>query len=139
PMNLVYLIDVSGSMNDPLKLPLLKRGFRLLTSQLRPQARASIVTYASSDWAVIDGASGADREEINQAIEDLVAGGSTNGAGGIQKAYELAQEHFIEGGTNRVLLATDGDFNVGISSVDDLVEFISEKRDTGVFLSVYGY
>ncbi|HLV19717.1 MAG TPA: von Willebrand factor type A domain-containing protein [Polyangiaceae bacterium] len=139
PANLVYLIDVSGSMNEPNKLPLLKSGFRLLSRQLRPQDRVSIVTYAGQERVVLQGASGADQAVIDQALSALQSGGSTNGEGGIQKAYELAQEYFISGGTNRVLLATDGDFNVGLSETQELVDFIAAKRQTGVFLSVYGF
>ena len=139
PLNLVYLIDVSGSMGSAMKLPLLIQGFRMLTSQLRDDDRVSIVTYAAAERVVLDGALGSDKETIDAALSGLQASGSTNGSGGIQKAYELAQQYFVEGGMNRVLLATDGDFNVGLSDVDELVEFISEKRDTGVFLSVYGY
>lgn len=139
PLNLVYLLDVSGSMSSELKLPLLKRGFRMLTRLLRPEDRVSIVTYAGANRVVLEGASGKEQKKIDQALADLESGGSTNGAGGIQKAYELAQKHFIKGGSNRVLLATDGDFNVGLSETQELVDFIAQKRDTGVFLSVYGY
>lgn len=137
--NLVFLLDVSGSMDDPNKLPLLKKGFRMLARQLRPIDKVSIVTYASSDTVVIEGVSGSDTDTILYAIDQLEAGGSTNGEGGIQRAYTIAQEHFIEGGNNRVLLATDGDFNVGLSNTEELAAFISEKRDTGVFLSVFGF
>jgi len=139
PLNLVYLLDTSGSMHSAERLPLLKRGFAMMTRMLRKQDRVSIVTYAGSDRVLLEGASGADEEEIFQALESLSAGGSTNGAGGIQRAYEIAEKYFIEGGSNRILLATDGDFNVGISEPDELVEFVSEKRKTGVALSVYGY
>lgn len=137
--NLVFLLDVSGSMNEANKLPLLKKGFRMLTRQLRPIDRVSIVTYASSDTVVIEGVPGDQYDTIVQAIDQLQAGGSTNGEGGIQRAYQIAQEHFIEGGNNRVLLATDGDFNVGLSNTEELAGFISEKRGTGVFLSVFGF
>lgn len=138
-MNLVFLLDVSGSMSSSEKLPLLKRGFRMLARQLRPEDRVSIVTYAGNESVVLDGVPGNASDEIDQALANLEAGGSTNGEGGIQKAYELAQRHFIEGGTNRVLLGTDGDFNVGLSETNELTEFIAEKRETGVFLSVYGF
>ena len=139
PANLVYLLDVSGSMADANKLPLLKRGFRMLSRQLRPEDRVSIVTYAGSEAVVVDGVSGAEKAIIDDALAALQSGGSTNGQGGIQKAYELAQKHYIDGGTNRVLLATDGDFNVGLSDPDELATFIATKRETGVFLSVYGF
>jgi len=137
--NLVYLLDVSGSMGEASKLPLLKRGFRMLTSQLRDQDRVSIVTYAGQESVVLEGVSGDQKDVIDDALAALESGGSTNGEGGIQKAYELAETYFIEGGTNRVLLATDGDFNVGLSNVDELVDLIATKRQTGVFLSVYGF
>ncbi len=139
PANLVFLLDVSGSMSASNKLPLVKKGFRMLTQLLRPQDRVSIVTYAGVERVVLEGVAGNDRERIHAALDSLSAGGSTNGAGGIQRAYELAQEHFIKGGQNRVLLATDGDFNVGISDVTELGELIAKKRDTGVFLSVFGF
>jgi Ca-activated chloride channel homolog len=138
PANLVYLIDVSGSMFPQNRLPLLKSGFRMLTRQLRPQDRVSIVTYAGHESVLLQGVSGADKATILSALDGLEAGGSTNGAGGIQRAYELAEEHFISGGNNRVLLATDGDFNVGLSGAEALSAFIATKRETGVFLSVYG-
>jgi len=139
PANLVYLIDVSGSMTEPNKLPLLKRGFRLLTQLLRPQDTVSMVTYAGVESVVLQGAHGDDKDAILAAIDGLQSGGSTNGAGGIQKAYELASQYFIDGGTNRVLLATDGDFNVGLSSTDELVQLIATERASGVQLSVYGF
>jgi Ca-activated chloride channel family protein len=139
PVNLVFLIDVSGSMGVPDKLPLLKKGLRMLVRQLRAQDRISIVTYASRDAVVLDGVPGNERETILEALDGLSSGGSTNGSGGIQKAYEIALEHYIEGGNNRVLLATDGDFNVGITGEQELVDFIAAKRDSGVFLSVYGF
>lgn len=139
PLNLVFLIDVSGSMLAVNKLPLLQRGFRMLARQLRDSDRVSIVTYAGRESVVLEGALGGERDRIDDAIAGLTAGGSTNGAGGIQKAYEIATKYFIAGGSNRVVLGTDGDFNVGISSEEELVEFIGAKRDTGVFLSVYGF
>lgn len=139
PANLVFLLDVSGSMAEANKLPLLKKGFRMLAGQLRPQDRVSIVTYAGNEQVVLEGAHGDDREEILASLDRLEAGGSTNGEGGIQRAYQLAETHFVKGGNNRVLLATDGDFNVGLNSTEELVELISEKRDSGVFLSVYGF
>lgn len=137
--NLVFLLDVSGSMGEPNKLPLLQKGFRMLARQLRPQDKVSIVTYASGDRVVIEGVAGDQTDTILAAIDGLRSGGSTNGSGGIQRAYQIAAAHYIEGGNNRVLLATDGDFNVGISSVPELTTFIAGQRDTGVFLSVYGF
>jgi Ca-activated chloride channel family protein len=139
PTNLVFLIDVSGSMYSADKLPLVQQSFLLMTENIRPTDRVSIVTYASSQQTLIDGATGEDKTRIMSAIESLVAGGSTGGAGGIQAAYQCAERHFIEGGINRVLLATDGDFNVGVSSEGDLSRLIAEKRDTGIFLSVLGF
>jgi Ca-activated chloride channel family protein len=139
PANLVYLLDVSGSMSEASKLPLLKRGFRMLTGQLRAQDRVSIVTYAGQESVVLEGVTGDQKDVIDQALAALESGGSTNGEGGIQKAYQLAEKYFMEGATNRVLLATDGDFNVGLSDVDELVDLIATKRETGVFLSVYGF
>lgn len=137
--NLVFLVDVSGSMADPKKLPLLKQGLRMMIRQLRPTDTVSLVTYASGVQVVLDGATGADQAAILNALSALQASGSTNGQGGIQTAYEVAQSHFIEGGNNRVLLATDGDFNVGLSEAEGLSQFIATKRDSNVFLSVYGF
>jgi len=137
--NLVFLIDVSGSMNSPDRLGLVKQAFLLLTAQLNADDRVSVVTYASGVKKVLDGASGADKLAITSLIEELTAGGSTAGAGGIQLAYKTAAENFITGGNNRVILATDGDFNVGISSTAALKDFISEKRDAGIYLSVLGF
>ncbi|MCP4601519.1 MAG: DUF3520 domain-containing protein [Proteobacteria bacterium] len=134
--NLVYLLDVSGSMAEELWL--IKPAFRMLTAQLRPQDTLSIVTYAGNEAVVIDGATGDEKEEILTALDNLESGGSTNGAGGIQKAYELAEKHFKAGGNNRVILATDGDFNVGTSSQEGLVALIKEKVKSDVFLTVYG-
>lgn len=139
PVNLVYLIDTSGSMLDAAKLPLLQRGFRMMTRQLRPVDRVSIVTYAGSAGVVLEAAAGNEQDKILAAINALQAGGSTAGGAGIQLAYQVAQQHFIPGGNNRILLATDGDFNVGISTTPELVSFIGEKRETGVYLSVYGF
>ena len=138
PTNYVFLIDVSGSMKNDDKLPLLKSGFNLLVDELTQQDRVAIVTYAGSDALALESTSGADKEEIKAAINKLGAGGSTAGAAGIVTAYEIAQENFIEGGNNRVILGTDGDFNVGISDRDELVALIEEKRDDGVFLTVLG-
>ena len=137
--NLVFLLDVSGSMDDPLKLPLVKSAFSLLVEQLKPTDRVSIVTYAGADQVVLEGASGEDRARIQAAINDLAAGGSTAGAQGIITAYQLAERNFLEGGNNRVILATDGDFNVGISSDGELKRLIEREREKGVFLSVLGF
>jgi Ca-activated chloride channel family protein len=139
PANLVFLIDVSGSMNDPAKLPLLKKGFRMLTSQLRAQDRVAIVTYAGHESVALTSTAGDRKDLILAAIDRLESGGSTNGEGGIQKAYELAQQTFLKQGNNRVILATDGDFNVGLRQTDELEAFIATKRATGVYLSVYGF
>lgn len=137
--NLVFLIDVSGSMDSSNKLPLVQRAFLLLCESLTENDTVSIVTYASSDRVVIDGARGDQKEKIMAAIEDLRAGGSTAGSKGIETAYSLAQEHFIPGGNNRVILATDGDLNVGVTSEGELTRLIEKKREEGVFLSVMGF
>ena len=137
--NLVFLIDVSGSMNSEDKLPLVQQAFMLLVESLNPEDRVSIVTYASRDAVVLSGAYGYEKQKIVGSIEDLSAGGSTAGSKGIQTAYELAERYFIEGGNNRVILATDGDFNVGISTTRGLENFISEKRQSGVYFSVFGF
>lgn len=137
--NLVFLIDVSGSMDDPKKLPLLKRSFKMLVEQLNPEDRIAIVVYASSTGLVLPATPGSEKAQIVNALDQLQAGGSTAGGAGIQLAYQTAQENYIEGGNNRVILATDGDFNVGISSTSELVRFIEEKRDKGIFLTVLGF
>jgi Ca-activated chloride channel family protein len=139
PRNLVFLLDVSGSMNDPRKLPLLKTAMGLLVDQLTEQDRVSIVVYAGASGLVLPPTSGERKGEIRAAIAGLEAGGSTAGGAGIELAYRVAQETFIEGGVNRVVLATDGDFNVGITSHGDLSRLIEEKRKSGVSLSVLGF
>ncbi|HSR53356.1 MAG TPA: VWA domain-containing protein [Acidobacteriota bacterium] len=139
PANLVFLIDTSGSMSSPDKLPLLQQAFRMLAGELRPQDQIAIVTYAGSAGLVLPSTPGTAREQIEAAIGNLRSGGSTNGAGGIRLAYQTARQHFIEGGINRVLLATDGDFNVGVSSQGELVELIEQERQSGVFLTVLGF
>jgi Ca-activated chloride channel homolog len=139
PRNLVFLIDVSGSMDDPRKLPLLKEGMGLLVDQLRPEDRVAMTVYAGTSGLVLPTTTGDRKAEIRAALERLQAGGSTAGGEGIQLAYKVAAESFLEGGVNRVILATDGDFNVGITSPGDLVRLIEEKRKTGVFLSVLGF
>jgi Ca-activated chloride channel family protein len=139
PRNLVFLLDVSGSMADPRKLPLVKAAMGLLVDQLAEQDRISIVVYAGASGLVLPPTSGDRKGEIRAALAALEAGGSTAGGAGIQLAYKTAQEAFIEGGVNRVVLATDGDFNVGITSHGDLSRLIEEKRKTGVSLSVLGF
>lgn len=139
PANLVFLLDVSGSMNAPNKLPLVKSSLRMLAEQLDARDRISIVVYAGSSGLVLPATSGDRRGEILAALNSLEAGGSTNGGEGIQLAYRVAAENFIRGGINRVILATDGDFNVGTTSEGELVRLIEEKRKSGVFLSVLGF
>ena len=137
--NLVFLIDVSGSMSDPDKLPLLQEAFCMLADQLSDKDRVSIVTYASGVKTVLKGAKGSDSRRIKNAINNLYASGATNGGKGIETAYELAEKHFIKGGNNRVILATDGDLNLGITSVDGLEKLITKKKESGVYLSVLGF
>lgn len=137
--NLVFLIDVSGSMNQPNKLPLVKRSFELLVDQLRPQDHVAIVTYAGSAGVVLEPTPGDEKRKILAAIERLQAGGSTAGGAGLQLAYSLAKEHFNEKGNNRVILASDGDFNVGESSNEAMEALIEEKRKEGIYLTVLGY
>ena len=137
--NLVFLIDVSGSMNSEDKLPLVQQAFMMLAESLNPTDRVSIVTYASGDSVALEGAYGYEKSKIMSTIEDLSAGGSTAGSKGIYKAYELAEKYFIEGGNNRVILATDGDFNVGTVTTAGLETLIAAKRASGVYFSVYGF
>lgn len=137
--HLVFLIDVSGSMNSPDKLPLVQRSLRLLTEQLDVRDRVSIVVYAGNEGLVLEPTSGRERGAILAAIDELQSGGSTNGGAGIRLAYKTAREHMVEGGVNRVILCTDGDFNVGTTSRDELVKLIEEERKSGVFLSVLGF
>jgi len=139
PANLVFLIDVSGSMNQANKLPLLIKSFKLLVEQLRPQDRVAIVVYAGQAGLVLPATSGKDKRRILAALEGLRAGGSTAGGEGIQLAYRIAGENFIKRGNNRVILATDGDFNVGASSDADMERLVEQKRNNGVFLSVLGF
>jgi Ca-activated chloride channel homolog len=139
PSNLVFLIDVSGSMDEPNKLPLLKSAFKLLVKELRPQDTVSIVVYAGNAGLVLPATSGDRKDQILAAIDRLNAGGSTAGGAGIQLAYKVAKENFLTTGNNRVILATDGDFNVGVSSDGELVRLIEQKREQGVFLSVLGF
>ena len=137
--NLVFLIDVSGSMDEPDKLPLLKSAFRLLVAKLKPDDTVSIVTYAGNAGTVLMPTKAAEKEKILSAIDNLAPGGSTAGEAGIREAYKLAQQSFVKDGVNRVMLATDGDFNVGQSDDDDLKQLIESERKTGVFLSVFGF
>lgn len=137
--NLVFLLDVSGSMRDDDKLPLLQKSFSMLVEELGEKDMVSIVTYAGSDRVVLAGESGDNQARIIEAINALEAGGSTNGAAGIETAYALAEKYFIEGGNNRVIIATDGDLNVGVSSESDLKELVTEKKESGVYLSVLGF
>ena len=139
PANLVFLIDVSGSMGAADKLPLLKKAFSLLARQLRPRDRVAVVAYAGAAGMVLPPTSGARKTAIFNALSRLDAGGSTAGGAGIELAYRLARENFTEGGNNRVILATDGDFNVGVSSDGELVRMIERERDAGVFLTVLGF
>ncbi len=137
--NLVFLIDVSGSMDDPDKLPLVKRSFGLLLEELKPTDSVSIVTYAGADQVVLDGVKASHKTDIMAAIDDLFASGGTAGAAGINTAYEIAKKHFITGGSNRVILATDGDLNIGVSDEGSLTRLVEEKRKEGVYLSVLGF
>ena len=137
--NLVFLIDVSGSMDSPQKLPLVKSGLKLLVDQLSENDRVAIVVYAGGTGLVLPPTTGDKKQTIIQTLDRLNAGGSTNGAGGIQLAYETAVANFIRGGVNRVVLCTDGDFNVGITNQGDLTRLIEDKARSGVFLSVLGF
>jgi Ca-activated chloride channel family protein len=136
--NIVLLVDVSGSMAPADKLPLLKQAFAQFAATLRPDDRLAIVTYAGWSGVALASTPGRDRETIQRAIARLNAGGSTNGASGLVLAYRLAREGYIPGGVNRVILATDGDFNVGVTSTRDLVDLIQQERDSGIFLSIFG-
>lgn len=137
--NLVFLIDVSGSMDEPNKLPLVQASLKMLIDQLREKDKVAIVVYAGNAGLVLPSTSGNNKTKIKEAIDNLEAGGSTAGGEGIQLAYKTAKENFVQNGNNRVILATDGDFNVGPSSDDDLVRLIEKERKSGIFLSVLGY
>jgi Ca-activated chloride channel homolog len=137
--NLVFLVDVSGSMMSPQKLPLVKASLKLLTDQLREEDKVAIVVYAGNAGLVLPSTSGSDKIRIKAAIDALEAGGSTAGGAGIKLAYNTAAENLVKNGNNRVILCTDGDFNVGASSDDELVRMIEEKRNTGIYLTVLGY
>ena len=137
--NFVFLLDVSGSMDMPNKLPLLKQAFAMLVDNLCEKDRVSIVTYAGSDAVVLDGARGNEKGAILEALNCLEAGGGTNGSAGIETAYALAEANFIQGGNNRVILATDGDLNIGQTSESELKSIIEKKRKSGIYLSVLGF
>lgn len=139
PSNLVFLIDVSGSMSDENKLPLLKASFKLLVEQLREQDRVAIVVYAGAAGVVLPSTSGAEKKKIIESLENLQAGGSTAGGEGIKLAYKIAKENFKKEGNNRVILATDGDFNVGESSNAAMERLVEEKRNDGIFLTTLGF
>jgi Ca-activated chloride channel homolog len=139
PRNLVFLVDVSGSMMPPNRLPLLKRGLAMLAENLRAKDSISIVVYAGAAGLALPTTSGGDRARVLDALGQLEAGGSTNGGDGIRLAYSIARQHFVRGGINRVILATDGDFNVGTSSPGELQRLIEEERKSGVFLTVLGF
>ena len=139
PSNLVFLIDVSGSMEMPDKLPLVKESLRLLTQQLRPQDHVALVVYAGQAGVVLPSTSGSDKARIMEAIDRLEAGGSTAGGAGIELAYRTAREHFLRNGNNRVILATDGDFNIGVSSDGAMERLIESKRNEGTYLTVLGF
>ena len=137
--NLVFLVDVSGSMNSEDKLPLLQKTFSYLVSNLTANDRVSIVTYSGAERVVLEACPGNQYEEIMHAINNLQAGGSTNGQAGLQKAYEIAASCYIEGGNNRIIMASDGDLNVGIRDPRQLQAFVEEKRESGIYLSVLGF
>lgn len=139
PLNLVFLIDTSGSMEDPNKLPLLKQSFRLMLGQLRPEDRVAIVTYAGSAGLVLEPTAASDQQAVLGALDRLSAGGSTAGQEGLAQAYAEAEKMGGEGRVSRILLATDGDFNVGISDPGELKDFIAKKRESGIYLSVLGF
>ena len=137
--NLVFLLDVSGSMEDPNKLPLVQASLKLLTDQMREQDRVAIVVYAGAAGLVLPSTSGDQKKAIKEAIDRLSAGGSTAGGAGIQLAYKTAREHFVKNGNNRVILATDGDFNIGAGSDAEMVRLIEKERESGIFLTVLGF
>ncbi|MDL2213657.1 von Willebrand factor type A domain-containing protein [Bacteroides sp. OttesenSCG-928-D19] len=137
--NLVFLIDVSGSMYGPTRLELVKSSLKLLINNLREKDRVAIVVYSGSAGEVLPSTSGADKQKIREALDNLTAGGSTAGGAGIRLAYQIARNNFVKDGNNRIILCTDGDFNVGVSSTDGLEKLIEQERKSGVFLTVLGY
>ena len=139
PANLVFLVDVSGSMDEPDKLPLVKKTLRILTEQLRPQDKVTLITYADGEALVLPPTSGDNKDEILRAINKLQAGGATAGESALKMAYEQAQKAYVKNGINRILLSTDGDFNVGVSSTDALKSMVAEKRKSGISLTTLGF
>jgi Ca-activated chloride channel family protein len=139
PSNLVFLIDVSGSMSSANKLPLLKSAFQMLVKELRPEDRVAIVVYAGAAGLVLESTPGTEKDKILEAIGRLQSGGSTAGGAGLLLAYKTAEENFIEGGNNRIILATDGDFNTGVSSNAEMERIIEKEREKGVFITVLGF
>jgi len=139
PANLVFLVDVSGSMQSPDKLPLLRNAFRLLARQMKAADRVALVVYAGAAGTVLEPTPGNEQARIAAALDQLEAGGSTNGAGGIRLAYDLARQSYIRGGINRIVLATDGDFNVGTTDFDALVDLVEREREGGVSLTTLGF
>jgi len=137
--NLVFLLDVSGSMEPENKLPLVKKAFKFLVNNLQDNDKISIVVYAGSAGLVLPTTLGNEKSKITSALDNLHSGGSTAGGAGIQLAYKIAKENFIDGGNNRIILATDGDFNVGVSNTSELIEMIEKKRDEGIFLTILGF
>ena len=139
PSNIVFLIDVSGSMDEENKLPLLQSSFKLLLGQLRPDDKVAIVTYANGTKVALPSTSVKDKEKIIKVLDNLYASGGTSGGKGIQLAYEQAQKSFIKNANNRIILATDGDFNIGINNTTDLEKFIEKQRESGIYMSVLGF
>ncbi len=139
PSNIVFLVDVSGSMNSPTKLPLLKSAFRLLVNELRPEDRVAMVVYAGAAGVVLESTPGDEKATILSSLDQLQAGGSTAGGAGIRLAYKIAEQHFIEEGNNRIILATDGDFNIGQSSDAEMERMIEKEREKGIFITVLGF
>ena len=139
PANLVFLVDISGSMNSPEKLPLVKKTLRILTEQLRPQDKVTLITYASGEELVLPPTSGRNKDEILRAINKLQAGGATAGESALKMAYEQAQKAYVKNGINRILLATDGDFNVGVADTEALKSMVAEKRKSGISLTTLGF
>jgi Ca-activated chloride channel homolog len=139
PVNLVFLLDVSGSMSSPDKLPLVQQSLRMLLEGMNEEDRIAIAVYAGASGLALPSTTCDKKMQIAAALDELQAGGPTNGGQGIELAYKTAQKHFIKEGINRVILATDGDFNVGVTSSSDLIRLIEEKREAGVFLTVLGF